>query len=86
MYAFRKKGMNFLMEEIFVIDRIENDIAICENRLTREIIKIEISKLPKGIKEGNIIKYYNGIYRIDFEEQKKIEEQISKLMDELWND
>ena len=86
MYAFRKKGMNFLMEEIFVIDRIENDIAICENRLTREIIKIEISKLPKEIKEGNIIKYYNGIYRIDFEEQKKIEEQISKLMDELWND
>ena len=74
------------MEEIFVIDRIENDIAICENRLTREIIKIEISKLPKEIKEGNIIKYYNGIYRIDFEEQKKIEEQISKLMDELWND
>ena len=55
------------MEEIFVIDRIENDIAICENRLTREIIKIEISKLPKGIKEGNIIKYYNGIYRIDFD-------------------
>ena len=53
-----------LMEEIFVIDRIENNIAVCENRSTGKMTEIEISKLPKDIKEGSVLKYENGEYKM----------------------
>ena len=71
-----------LMEEIFVIDRIENNIAVCENRSTGKMTEIEISKLPKDIKEGAVL---NGEYKIDIEEQKNIEERIKEKMRNIWN-
>lgn len=74
-----------LMEEIFVIDRIENNIAVCENRSTGKMTEIEISKLPKDIKEGSVLKYENGEYKIDIEEQKNIEERIKEKMRNIWN-
>ena len=74
-----------LMEEIFVIDRIENNIAVCENRSTGKMTEIEISKLPKDIKEGAVLKYENGEYKIDIEEQKNIEERIKEKMRNIWN-
>ena len=73
------------MEETLVIDRIENNIAICENRENGIFIKIDVSKLPDNIKEGSIIKYKDGIYRLDLEEQKNIEERIAEKMKNIWN-
>lgn len=73
------------MEETLVVDRIENNIAICENRNNGKIIEIDVSKLPKEIKEGTVLKYQNGIYNIDLEEQKKIEERIKEKMENIWN-
>ena len=73
------------MEETLVIDRIEGKIAVCENRNTGKMIDIKISKLPKGIKEGNVLKYKKGKYIIDLEEQKKIEERIKAEMENIWN-
>lgn len=72
------------MEEILVIDRIEDNIAICENRENGIIIEIEVSKLPKEIKEGSVIKYADGNYRLDLEEQKNIEERIAEKMKNIW--
>lgn len=74
-----------LMEETLVIDRIENNIAVCENRETREIIEIDVSKLPKEIKDGTVLKYEKGKYSIDLEEQKKIEDRIKEKMRNIWN-
>ena len=54
---------NQSMEEILVIDRIENNIAVCENRENGIIIEIDVSKLPDKIKQGSIIKYIDGNYR-----------------------
>ena len=73
------------MEETLVIDRIEDNIAVCENRLNQIIIEIEMAKLPENVKEGSVIKYFDGKYWIDMEEQKNIEERIAQKMDELWN-
>ena len=70
---------------ILVVDRIEGNIAVCEKRATREILEIELSKLPSGIKEGNVVRYINGVYILDIEEQKNIEQRIAKKMDDLWN-
>jgi len=73
------------MEEILVVDRIENGIAVCENRNNKIMIELELSKLPEGVKEGTVIRYFDGEYEIDYEEQKNIEDRIKQKMDDLWN-
>ncbi len=73
------------MEVILVVDRIEEDrIAVCENRANGIMIHIELSKLPEGVKEGSILRYCDGNYSIDEEEQKAIETRIAQMMDDLW--
>ncbi len=73
------------MQDILVIDRIEGEYAICENRHTKEIININLQKLPKGIKEGTVLRCNNGKYEINIEEQKNIENRIKQKMDNLWS-
>ncbi len=72
------------MDETLVVDRIEDEIAVCENRSNGVMINIQLSKLPDGVKEGSVIKYFDGKYRIDSDEQKNIEERIKDKMDGLW--
>ena len=47
---------------MYAIDRIENDIAICEQLETKEKIELPLPILPTNITEGTIIKYQEGIY------------------------
>ena len=73
------------MAKILVVDRIENDIAVCENRRNKKIIEIQLSKLPEGGKEGTVIKYCMGKYSIDTETQNEIEKRIQEKMNGIWN-
>lgn len=72
------------MEETLVVDRIEGDIAVCENRSNGVMINIQLVKLPSNTKEGSVIKYFDGKYRLDSDEQKNIEDRIKDKMDSLW--
>lgn len=49
------KRMNNSNIEEFTIDRFEGNIAVCENRKTKEMINVKVENLPKGAKEGNIL-------------------------------
>lgn len=81
------KKMPTIDEESFwVIDRFEENFAICENRETKEIRKINLYDLPENIKEGSVLKLKNDKYELDLEEEKKIEERISEKMKNIWND
>ena len=77
------KKMPTIDEESFWV--IEN-FAICENRETKEIRKINLYDLPENIKEGSVLKLKNDKYELDLEEEKKIEERISEKMKNIWND
>jgi len=81
-----KERMNLIQKEIWVIDRFEGNLAICENRQTKEKRKIRIDKLPENIKEGSVLNYKNGEYFLDLEEEKKIEKRIEEKMKNIWND
>ena len=70
------------MDEILVVDRIEKEIAVCENRKNGKMQNISISDLPKGIKEGSILKWKDGKYEIDT--SKEIENQIEQKMKGVW--
>ena len=72
------------MGEILIVDRIEGDIAVCANRSNGVMINIQLSKLPAETKEGMVIRYFDGKYSIDSEEQDNIENRIKDKMDDLW--
>ena len=67
----------------YSIDRIEGTIAILEDIDTKEKIELDISLLPKNIKEGNIILLKDNIYIIDEKEEeirrKRIMDKFNKL-------
>ena len=71
---------------MIVIDRFEGNIAVCENRQTKEIINIERSKLPENVREGDVIIFSNNKYSIDYQERNKIEERIKSKVENLFED
>lgn len=67
----------------YTIDRFEGNYAICEKD-DRTMIDIQRDKLPPTSKEGDIIIFENGTYRIDIYSTNNRKEHIKKLMDDLW--
>lgn len=72
-------------EKILVIDRFEGDYAVCENRETLLIENIELSKLPKDIKEGDVLKYKDNQYELDVQAKTEIELRIQEKMKDIFN-
>lgn len=71
--------------EEFSIDRLEEEIAVLENRKTGKIIEIERNKLPENSKEGDILKKINGKYSLDAEKTVEESNRIRDKMNDLWN-
>lgn len=74
------------MEEELVIDRFEENSAICEDRKTSRIIEIPRENIEENVKEGDVIKKVEGIYKKDIEKQEKIEKRIEEKMNRIWKD
>ena len=70
--------------EEFTVDRIEEGIAVLENRKTLKIENVEKEKLPKDIKEGDILNKINGKYFINETRTKEATERIQEKMNKLW--
>ncbi len=82
---FSKELENHLSKVItFSIDRFENNFAVCENKQTNEMVNIEKSLLPIDCKEGDIIKFENGIYTLDLDKTNKEKEEIKNLVNNLF--
>ena len=72
------------MEEELVIDRFEENIAICEDRKTGNKKEIQKEYLPDGVKEGSIIKQENGKYVHSKELQEETQKRIEDKMNKIW--
>ena len=68
---------------IYIVDRIEEDIAILENKETKEIKEVKLSELPSNTKEGKVLKYENSKYLIDEEEEKQRKKEILEKFNKL---
>lgn len=53
----------------YIIDRIENNIAILESS-KKAMIEVPLEKLPTSIKEGSVIVYDNNEYKLDIDEEE----------------
>ena len=64
----------------WIIDRIENNTAVCEigNGKTIDVI---LDALPEGVKEGDVINI-----SVDTTETENRKEKIDKLMNSLFKD
>lgn len=74
------------MEEELVIDRFEDNTAICEDRKTGKMVEIPRNNIEENVKEGDIIKKVAGIYQKDIKRQEKIEKRIEEKMNQIWKD
>ena len=74
------------MEEELVIDRFEENTAICEDRKTGKIIEISKENIEENVKEGDVIKKVEGIYKKDIEKQEEIEKRVEEKMNKIWKD
>ena len=66
----------------YVIDRIEEDIAVLQDLNTKEIININIKELPDNIKEGTYL-IKNKIFKIDKKTEDKKRKEIRKRFNKL---
>lgn len=74
-----------MMEKQLVVDRFEENIAVCEDRATGKTYNIELKNLPQEVREGDIIKLENGKYVKDEKEKEEISDRINEKMNNLWN-
>lgn len=69
----------------FVIDRIEENISVCQRLDNKEVFEILLEKLPVNTKEGTVIFEENGQFVIDKAEEEIIKKRIKEKMNKLWN-
>ena len=65
-----------------VIDRLEGEYAVCEECETKEIINLDRTIFPTGIKSGDLVEFIDGI--ITILPNDEIEERIKEKMNRLW--
>lgn len=73
-----------MSENFYSVSRIEGNIVVLENP-DKSFSEFNISDLPIGIKEGNILKKdINGAFVIDNDEEKRRKERLLKLQDKIF--
>lgn len=85
MKEIESRFKNMQEEKVYTIDRFEGDLAVCEDRKTKEMINIKRKDLPEDSREGSILKLKNGKFELDLEEEEKVEKRIKEKMDNLWS-
>lgn len=69
------------MDEFFVVDRVENNIAVLECP-DGKFLNVEVDSLPFKIREGNVLlKKSDGTFMLSNDEEKKRKAQAYSLQE-----
>ncbi len=73
-------------KETFIIDRLENNFAVCENYITGKKVDIPTKNIPLVAKEGDILKKVmnTNLYKIEKNLTKNRLNSIKKKTKDLW--
>lgn len=66
----------------YIIDRFEEDLAVCQNRQTKEMLNLHRNLLPSDAKEGDFIEYEDG--KVKLLDNTALRESIRERMKRLW--
>lgn len=65
-----------------IIDRFEGNFAVVEVE-NKEMVNIEIIRLPREVKEGDVLNIGEEI-TIDYEETERRKKEIEKMVEDLF--
>lgn len=67
----------------YIIDRLEEDLAVCENE-QKEMITIPRGTLPRELKEGDVVNELDGVFSLDEEETNNRRRKMRKKLLDLF--
>ncbi len=73
------------MSEDYIIDRFEENFAVCEKISTHKTENINKSHLPQNLKEGDIITLKSGKFFFNEEKTNERKNHINQKFNSLWN-
>jgi len=73
-----------MANKIYAVDRIENDIAVCECMESGERLNIDVSALPSGAKEGDVLMRDGDGFVIDKIQTEDRRERLSNRLNRLF--
>ena len=68
----------------YIIDRLEEGIAVCENEL-KKLISIPKDLLPDGLKEGDVLEEQEGRFLRDEQGTEARRKEMRKKLMELFD-
>lgn len=72
------------MDEFFVVDRVENNIAVLECPDGKSL-NVEVDSLPFKVREGNVLlKKSDGTFTLSIDEEKKRKAQAYSLQEKIF--
>lgn len=72
------------MDEFFVVDRVENNIAVLECP-DGKFLNVEVDSLPFKVREGNVLlKKLDGTFTLSNDEEKKRKSQAYSLQEKIF--
>ena len=72
-----------LEPELYTLDRIEGNFAILENRNSGKLSDVPLENLPSDLKNGEIFRYFNGVFEKDIEAYNEIKENVDSLKERI---
>lgn len=69
----------------YVIDKIENDIAVLENIDDNSLKEVNIKLLPEGVKETDVLIFDGNSYILDSKEKEDRLARIKEKMERMRN-
>lgn len=73
-----------MKKETFIVDRIEEDYAVCEME-NRKMIDIKLTQINGNIKDGDVLVYFDGFYKVDKELTDKRKDEAKNLVEGMWD-
>jgi len=67
----------------YIIDRIEDGIAVLECQTTYEIIEVPKSDLPKTAREGHVLVKAGDFFAIDREATQKRRDDLKRRLEKI---
>ena len=72
------------MDEFFVVDMVENNIAVLECP-DGKFLNVEVDSLPFKVREGNVLlKKSDGTFMLSNDEEKKRKAQAYSLQEKIF--
>ena len=69
---------------MLIVDRIENDLAVCFDSVSGEQTDIPVSSFSQDIKDGDVIKTNNNLYEIHHNATEKRRKAMRDKLNSLF--